>query len=236
MELSIIIPTFNEATVIDNLAVSLARLSGAFEIIFVDGGSQDETVRLARESGLRVIEGPRGRGQQMNAGAKFASGDVLLFLHADTRLPDGALAMIETLLRDKRVCGGSFSLIFDGATREAWLLTKFYPLLRLGGMCYGDSAIFIRRSVFEQLGGYCDYPIFEDCDLYRRMRRVGKFSRLRAAAVTSSRRFEGRFVRTFALWATMQVLYWLGIDPHRLSRFYKPIRSSHEPMLRDIND
>ncbi|MGH9800421.1 MAG: TIGR04283 family arsenosugar biosynthesis glycosyltransferase, partial [Blastocatellia bacterium] len=90
--------------------------------------------------------------------------------------------------------------------------------------CYGDSAIFVRRRVFEQLGGYRDYPIFEDCDLYRRMRRVGKFVRLPAAAVTSSRRFEGRFTRTFALWMTMQVLYWLGVDPHRLNRWYKPLR------------
>lgn len=115
-------------------------------------------------------------------------------------------------------------MVFDGGTREAWLLTRIYPLLRLGGMCYGDSAIFIRRSVFERLGGYSDYPIFEDCDLYRRMRRVGKFVRLPALAVTSSRRFEGRFVRTFALWAMMQVLYWLGVDPNRLNRWYKPLR------------
>lgn len=160
----------------------------------------------------------------MNAGAQVANGDVLLFLHADTKLPENALAMIETLLQDQRVCGGNFSLAFDGEAREARLLTKLYPLLRLGGMCYGDSAIFIRRNVFERLGGYRDYPIFEDCDLYRRMKRTGTFVRLPAVAVTSSRRFEGRFVRTFALWATMQVLYWLGVDPNRLARWYKPLR------------
>ena len=119
---------------------------------------------------------------------------------------------------------GNFSLIFDGETSEARLLTWLYPLLRLGGMCYGDSALFIRRSIFEQLGRYREYPIFEDCDLYRRMRKVGKFVRLNAAAVTSSRRFEGRFVRTFALWAMLQILYWLGVDPNRLARWYKPLR------------
>lgn len=224
MKLSIIIPTLNEAKVINNLTDAFQRLSGDLEIIVADGGSQDETLRLARGCGLRVIEAARGRGRQMNAGAKLASGDVLLFLHADTRLPKGALEMIEELLQDERVCGGNFSLVFDGSSLEARLMTLAYPLLRLGGMCYGDSAIFVRRSVFEQLGGYNDYPIFEDCDLYRRMRRVGKFVRLRAAAVTSSRRFEGRFVRTFALWATMQVLYWLGVDPNRLNRWYKPLR------------
>lgn len=224
MKFSIIIPTLNEAAALQQMASSLSGLRNKTEIIVADGGSADETVRLARESGLRVIEAPRGRGPQMNAAANLASGDVLIFLHADTRLPDQALAMIETALSDEKVCGGNFSLIFDGGTREARLLTKLYPLLRLGGMCYGDSAMFVRREIFESLGGYRDYPIFEDCDLFRRMRRVGKFVRLPAAATTSSRRFEGRFIRTFALWATMQVLYWLGVDPIRLERMYKPLR------------
>jgi len=224
VNISIIIPTLNEEATIRELAESLGRLRSDFEVVVADGGSEDATVSLLRQLGMRVIETSRGRGRQMNAGAKLASGDVLLFLHADTRLPEGALAMIEDLLRDERVCGGNFSLVFDGETREARLLTWLYPLLRLGGMCYGDSAIFVRRNVFEQLGGYRDYPIFEDCDLYQRMRRVGRFVRLNAAAVTSSRRFEGRFVRTFALWAMMQILYWLGVDPNRLNRWYKPLR------------
>lgn len=224
MKFSIIIPTLNEATTISKVVASLRKLSGEFEVIVADGGSTDDTVNLAKTGDVRVIETVRGRGRQMNAGAQIASGEVLVFLHADTRLPESALVMIEHLLQDKRVCGGNFSLVFDGCTREARLLTRIYPLLRLGGMCYGDSAIFIRRDVFERLGGYRDYPIFEDCDLYRRMRRIGKFVRLPAAAATSSRRFEGRFVRTFALWATMQVLYWLGVDPNRLVRWYKPLR------------
>lgn len=224
MKISIVIPTLNEEAIIQDLAGSLQRLRGDYEIIVADGGSQDATVRLLRESGLRVIETSRGRGPQMNAGAQLAAGNALLFLHADTRLPEGALAAIEAALKDEQVSGGNFSLIFAGETREAWLLTRLYPLLRLGGMCYGDSAIFICREVFEQLGGFRDYPIFEDCDLYRRMRRVGKFLRLSAAATTSARRFEGRFVRTFVLWATMQVLYWLGVDPNRLNRWYKPLR------------
>jgi len=160
----------------------------------------------------------------MNAGARAATGEALLFLHADTRLPDGALQLIEKALLDPKVCGGNFSLVFDGGSREAHLLTKIYPLLRMGGMCYGDSAIFVRRRVFDALGGYRDYPIFEDCDLYRRMRRAGKFVRLPVSAITSSRRFEGRFVRTFALWSLMQMLYWLGVDPNRLNRLYQSRR------------
>jgi hypothetical protein len=160
----------------------------------------------------------------MNAGARLAEGEALLFLHADTRLPENALALVADALADEKVCGGNFSLIFGGDTREARLLTRIYPFLRLAGMLYGDSAIFARRDVFERLGGYREYPIFEDCDLYRRMRRLGRFARLNACATTSSRRFEGRFIRTFALWSLMQLLYWLGVNPNLLNRLYKPLR------------
>jgi rSAM/selenodomain-associated transferase 2 len=222
--ISIIVPTLNEETTIRDLAASLCRLRGEFEVIVCDGGSADRTVELARECGLRVIAAPRGRGRQMNAGARAAKGDALLFLHADTRLPEEALALIENAIGDAKVCGGNFSLVFDGGTRGARLLTGIYPLLRFGGMCYGDSAIFARREVFERLGGYRDYPVFEDCDLYRRMRRIGKFVRLRECATTSSRRFEGKFIRTFALWSLMQALYWLGVTPNLLGKLYKPLR------------
>jgi rSAM/selenodomain-associated transferase 2 len=224
MLISIIIPTLNEETTIRGLAADLARLAGPAEVIVSDGGSEDGTAEMARESGLRVIAAPRGRGGQMNAGARLARGEALLFLHSDTRLPAGALAEIARALRRPEVCGGHFSLVFEGRTWEAHALTRLYPLLRLGGMCYGDSGFFVRRQVFERAGGFRDYPIFEDCDLYRRLRRLGRFVRLPAAATTSSRRFEGRFLRTFALWSFLQVLYWLGVDPRRLDRIYKPVR------------
>ena len=207
-----------------DLAATMGRLRGEFEVIVCDGGSADATVETARQCGLRVIEAPRGRGPQMNAGAGLAKGETLLFLHADTRLPEDALAQVAAALTDDRVCGGNFSLIFGGDTREARLLTRIYPFLRMGGMIYGDSAIFVRRRVFDRLGGYREYPIFEDCDLYRRMRRMGRFVRLNACATTSSRRFEGRFIRTFALWTLMQVLYWLGVNPNLLNRLYKALR------------
>ena len=221
---SIIVPTLNEAAMMLDLAAALGRLRGEFEVIICDGGSSDATAEIARQCGLRVITAPRGRGRQMNAGAKLAEGETLLFLHADTRLPENAMAFIAGALADEEVCGGNFSLIFAGGTREARLMTGVYPFLRLGGMVYGDSAIFVRRGVFESLNGYRDYPIFEDCDLYRRMRRAGRVVRLNACATTSSRRFEGRFIRTFALWSLMQALYWVGVNPNLLNRLYKPLR------------
>lgn len=226
MLISIIIPTLNEETTIRSLAADLACLAGLAEVIVSDGGSEDGTAEMARDCGLRVIAAPRGRGGQMNAGARLARGAALLFLHSDTRLPAGALAEIARALREPEVCGGHFSLVFEGRTWEARALTRLYPLLRLGGMCYGDSGFFVRRQLFERAGGFRDYPIFEDCDLYRRLRRLGRFVRLPAAATTSSRRFEGRFLRTFALWSFLQVLYWLGVDPRRLDRIYKPVRLS----------
>ncbi len=221
---SIIVPTLNEASMMLDLVESFSRLKGEFEVIVCDGGSSDATVEMARQCGLQVISTDRGRGRQMNAGAELAKGETLLFLHADTRLPENALALVTAALADENVCGGNFSLTFGGGTREARLLTGLYPILRLGGMLYGDSAIFVRRGVFKGLSGYRDYSIFEDCDLYRRMRRVGKFVRLDARATTSSRRFEGRFIRTFALWSVMQVLFWLGVNPNLLNRIYKPLR------------
>lgn len=205
-------------------AVSLAGLSGEFEVIVVDGGSDDGTVDLAVECGLTVIDAPRGRGQQMNAGAARAKGDVLVFLHADTRLPANALLSIEKACEDRQVCGGNFRLRFDGGTLSARALSLLYPFLRLGGMCYGDSALFVRRAIFEKSGGYRNFPIFEDCDLYRRMKRMGRFVRLPANATTSSRRFEGRFLRTFAFWSVLQILYWCGVDPVVLGKLYKPVR------------
>src|SRR5262249_6600003 len=155
-------PALNEATTIPDLATSLGCLQGEIEVIVCDGASSDKTVEIARRLGLNVIEAPRGRGRQMNAGAKLAQGDTLLFLHADTRLPENALALIADALADEKVCGGNFSLTFAGGTWGARLLTRIYPFLRLGGLCYGDSAIFVRRDVFESLRGYRDYQIFED--------------------------------------------------------------------------
>lgn len=224
MLISIIIPTLNEATTICHAAAALKRLRGEFEVIVADGGSADETVRLAQQCGLRVINAPPGRGPQMNAGAQLARGEALLFLHADTRLPDEALTLIETALQDTAIGGGNFSLRFAGNSLAARVLTRLYPVLRLGGMCYGDSGIFVRRSLLAALGGYRNYPIFEDCDLYRRLKREARFVRLPVHATTSARRFEGRFLRTFALWSLMQVLYWLGVHPNFLNRLYKPLR------------
>jgi rSAM/selenodomain-associated transferase 2 len=221
---TIVIPALDEERAIGATLDAVARVRGAVETIVVDGGSRDRTVEIARSRGARVLTSARGRGAQMRAGAAEARGKAVWFVHADTRPPeDGAERLLDAL---ETAVGGNFEIVFDGPTREARGLTRLYPWLRLLGLCYGDSAIFARRDVYERIGGMRPYPIFEDIDLVRRLKREGRYVRLSSEVVTSSRRFEGRsFTLTFARWAAMQVLYWLGVSPYTLARWYAPIRS-----------
>lgn len=225
MDVSIVIPTLNEAASIARTLESVAHLRGVREIVVVDGGSADETACIARAHGARIIEAPRGRGVQLHAGACATGGECLWFLHADTCPPVDAAERIIEALEDPRIVGGNFSLCFDGTSGPARFLTRMYPHFRKVGLCYGDSGIFCRRSAYERSGGFQPYPIFEDLDLIKRLKQCGSFVHLPCQITTSSRRFEGRsFTWTFARWMTMQVLYWIGVSPHQLGRLYAPIR------------
>jgi rSAM/selenodomain-associated transferase 2 len=229
---SVIIPTLDEAQTLGATLRALTRHShgGRIEVIVADGGSADATREIAREHGARVIVSARGRGAQMHAGATVACGDALWFLHADTLPPPDAPAQIlDALRRDPNIVGGNFAISFDGTRRAARFLTWLYPQLRKLGLCYGDSAIFVRARVYREVGGFRPYPIFEDLDLVRRIRRRGALAHLAAPVVTSSRRFEGRsFAFTFARWSLLQMLYWLGVSPHTLGRLYAPVRWRRE--------
>lgn len=223
--LSIIIPVFNEAHSIRTTLDAVKKIRGDVELIVVDGGSHDGTIEILNECGANVIEGERGRGVQMHAGASKARGDVLWFLHADTIPPIDAAEKITEALKDKETVGGNFHIRFDGDTRPARFLTWLYPKLRKIGLLYGDSGIFVRRDVYKQIGGFKPFPIFEDLDLVRKVKRTGRMIYLSSAVTTSSRRFEGRsFTLVFARWALLQLLYWLGANPYRLGKSYAPIR------------
>jgi rSAM/selenodomain-associated transferase 2 len=223
--LSIIIPTLNESAVIEATLGAVAKLRGWVEVLVVDGGSEDGTSDIVRRCGVRLINAPRGRGTQMHAGAGTATGDIFWFLHADTQPPEDAPSQIRDALADPGVAGGYFTIRFDGPRYAARLLTWVYPRLRWLGLCYGDSGIFVRRTAYEQSGGFRPFPIFEDLDLLRRLKRCGRFVRLPQTITASSRRFEGRsFILTFARWTALQVLYWVGVSPRFLDRLYAPIR------------
>lgn len=223
--LSIIIPTLDEAHSIAATLDAVARVRGSVEAIVVDGGSRDATLERLREYGARIITSERGRGAQLHAGACAARGQAFWFLHADTIPPADAAERILEALEDEGVAGGNFSVCFDGEQRAARFMTWLYPQLRKLGLCYGDSGIFARREAYQRSGGFKPFPIFEDLDLVRQLKRVGRVVHLSAQVTTSSRRFENRsFALTFTRWSALQALYWLGVHPRRLGRLYAPLR------------
>jgi len=228
MLVSVIIPTFNEARFIGQTLDAVARMRGVVEVIVVDGGSVDETVAVVGgRRDVKLINAERGRGAQMHAGAGVAQGKVLWFLHADTIPQPDAFELIGESLGDPHVVGGNFNIHFDGHRIAARFLTCFYRQMRRLGLYYGDSAIFVRREIYEHIGGFKPFPIFEDLDLVRRLNKCGRMTHLTSSVVTSSRRFEGRsFLRTFSQWMFLQLLYWMGASPHTLGTLYTPVRSA----------
>lgn len=223
MQLSIIIPTLREERTIAG-AVRNALAAGAGEVIVADGGSDDRTVAIAREAGATVIETPRGRGRQLNAGAAAASGDVLCFLHADVRLPASAAAEIRRALDDPRVVGGNFRVRF-GERLHGRFLASFYTVIRRLNLYYGDSALFCRREAFEAAGGYPPHPIMEDVPFIHRLRRLGRMAYLDGPVHASPRRWEeGGIAQAWASWLVIQTLYFAGVPPTRLAWLYRQIR------------
>jgi rSAM/selenodomain-associated transferase 2 len=191
----------------------------------VDGGSRDGTRELgARHPGVRWLEAPRGRARQMNAGARAARGDVLLFLHADTRLPAGAGDAVRAALADARVVAGRFDVAFD-TTRPIMRLTAALMNLRSRwtGISTGDQALFVRRDIFEALGGFADIPLMEDIQLTRRLKRCGRQAALRLRVTTSARKWQTEgAVRTIFLMWTLRLLYAGGVSPAWLQGWYYP--------------
>ena len=223
MKLSVIIPAFDEEL---NLLRSLSALPPDAEVIVVDGQSRDRTREVARQWGARVAQSPRGRGAQMNVGARHSTGDALLFLHADTVLGPRARELMEDALSDPGIVGGAFRLQID---HPGW----GYRLLafgsnfraRLFGLPYGDQAIFVRRRDFEAIGGYPEAPLMEDVVLVRRLRRRGKLAAVDETATTSTRHWQhlGPLLTTFLNWLTVG-LFFLGVSPARLAPWYHRLR------------
>jgi rSAM/selenodomain-associated transferase 2 len=227
-QISIIIPTLNEESRIGD---ALAALKGEpwAEVVVVDGGSADRTAEVARGfEFVRLIAGERAnRGHQMNQGARAATGDALLFLHADVRLPPDAIVVIKQSLADGRVLGGCFQISFPAAAPPSLKLVAWGINLRTRWFqtATGDQAIFVRRQVFEEIGGYETFPLMEDIEFFNRIKRRGRVAVLAAKVEISPRRWLKYGIwRTVLLMYALRAGYWLGISPATLKRFFIDVR------------
>lgn len=221
-KISIIIPVLNEA---NTISAVLARLldAGSVEVIVVDGGSRDETVACAQSLGVKVITATAGRASQMNAGAAVATGEILLFLHADTHLPTGFETLVRQALQNAGTVAGAFQLRIDAQLRGLRLVEKMVNVRsRFLSMPYGDQAIFLKAFVFHEIGGFPDLPIMEDFELILHLRRLGRITILPAAVLTSGRRWQKLgVVKTTLINQLIITGYFLGIPPAQLVRWYR---------------
>lgn len=224
MALSIIVPILDEAAALPGLLAHLAqwRARGC-EVLLVDGGSEDDCGAMARAAGFTVLEAERGRARQMNVGAAAAHGEALLFLHADTRLPVDADVAVRAVLAKDRCAWGRFDVLITGRPPMLRVVAALMNLRsRLTGIATGDQAIFVRRDVFEAVGGFPDQPLMEDVELSRRLLRTSRPACLRARVSTSGRRWEQRGVwRTIFLMWRLRWAYWRGVPAERLADAYR---------------
>lgn len=225
VRVSVIMPVLNEQARIVAALEELATVASLLEVIVMDGGSTDATADLvASFPRVRLLHAPRGRARQMNAGAHAASGDVLLFLHADVTLPVDAIAHVRRALADPRVVAGAFRTwtVADDGERRRWspLLHLADLRSRYSGLPYGDQALFVRAATFRAVGGFPDQPLMEDLELSRRLRAAGALRTVPASVRVSGRRFLARPFYFTLLVNVLPLLYRVGVPARILCGFY----------------
>lgn len=229
MQLAVIVPVFNEAASIESTLARLQplRVRGA-RVIVVDGGSTDSTLAIAQPHADQLLQSQRGRAQQMNAGATAAiagGADVLLFVHADSELPDSADRLIDNALRTSGRAWGRFDVRIDGPLMLGIVSAMMNLRSRLTGICTGDQAIFVTRSAFEQLSGFAPIALMEDIEFSKRAKRISRPAAIRTRILTSGRRWQKQGVwRTIVLMWRFRAAYFFGADPQRLAQRYRDAR------------
>ncbi len=224
VRLSVIVPVLNEMSGIRSALQALAPLvARGAQVLLVDGGSVDGTVALAQVNGVRVVQSERGRAVQMNSGAQQATGDILLFLHADTRLPPAADRLIRQALSTRAQVWGRFDVCIAGKPRMLRVIAALMNLRsRWSGIATGDQALFMTRTAFDAVGGFPDQPLMEDIEMSTRLLKISRPICLRARVITSGRRWETHGLwRTVLLMWQLRLAYWLGVSPERLAARYQ---------------
>ena len=225
LKISIVIPVLNEAPTISQV-ISIAQTARNVEITVVDGGSSDRTPEIAKSLGVRVVFTTPGRATQMNAGAAAATGDILLFLHADTHLPEGFDTCVRQALAKPGTVGGAFELKIDAPLPSLRLVEKGVNCRsHFLQMPYGDQAIFLKTATFNQIGGFPNLPVMEDFEFVRRLKKQGHIEILPQPVLTSARRWQQLGVlKTTAINQIVIIAYFLGVSPDRLAIWYKDKR------------
>jgi rSAM/selenodomain-associated transferase 2 len=229
MRLAVVIPTLDEEPAIGGCLAS-AGIHDGVEAVVADGGSSDRTRERAREAGARVVTGARGRGPQLNLGARSTDADSLLFLHADCRLPEGWLPAVTRALDDETISLACFRLHTVSSKASApsaayRLFLRVFDLRSRGlGLPYGDQGFAVRRAVFDAAGEFPEIPLMEDVAFARACGRLGRLRRLPLEIRTEARRFEGRPLRTALMLAFFPTMFRLGVEPRTLARWYGDLR------------
>jgi len=225
LKVSIIVPTLNEAQGLRDTLTQIQQLC-PHELVVSDGGSDDNTLKIAKKFTEHVVSGPAGRALQMNAGAQIATGDIFIFLHADSRIERASYEKMLHSLKSSEKIGGAFSLCIDSDKWSLRLITRLANLRsKFFGMAYGDQAFFVKNSTFQQMNGFAEFPICEDIDFFKRLRKLGPVILLKEKSLTSPRRWmkEGIWFTTSRN-ILIKILFELGFSPRILTKWYQAIR------------
>ena len=220
-----VVPVYNEAKILPGMIARLSEL-GFNELVVVDGGSSDESELILMDSGLKWIASEQGRARQMNVGASECVSDILIFIHADTIFHPDCLRSLKRVVGSPEVVGGRFDLRLSGGSLFYRLIEGFINLRsRISKISTGDQCLFVRRALFEKMGGFAELPLMEDIEFSKRLKRQGRVVCLKERVVTSSRRWEKKgVVKTILLMWKLRFFYWIGISPERLAELYRHAR------------